>query len=158
MAPEKKNELARLLKASDISPDWLDGFLMAIVVSPRMIAPQRWLKPLFDALPDLPNEESQQRILDIVMLRYNSGNGAAQDPVALKIRLNGLSVRAWANWAAGFSTVTTKFKSSWPARALNQDDKAILRQVGETAGSGRDAGSLAAILPTWLARRHELRS
>ncbi len=157
-APEKKNELARLLKASDISPDWLDGFLMAIVVSPKMITPKRWLEPIFDALHDLPNEETLQRILDIVMLRYNSWNAAAQDPVALKRRMNGLSVQAWADWAAGFVAMTTKFKSSWPTRTLNKDDKAILRQVDETFSSGNGAGSLAAILPAWLARRYELRS
>jgi hypothetical protein len=157
VAPEKKGELARFLKAADISADWLDGYLMAVVVSPKMINPREWLEPLFSVLRSIPNKESLQRFLDIVMLRYNAANEAAQDTATSRGRLNRISARAWVDWAEGFATATTEFKSSWRARTLNKDDKAILKMTSKAADGGKDTETLRALLPGWLARRYDLR-
>lgn len=156
VAPEKKNELARLLKGSDISPDWLDGNLMAVVVAPKWIDPTKWIAPLLAAPAGLPDRESLRRFIDIVMLRYTKTNDEASDPKALKARIDRLS--ALADWAAGFAAVTTGFKSAWKARTLKKDDKAMLRRIGEAADSEEHAASISALLPAWLARRHEVRA
>lgn len=157
LVPEKKNELARLLKTSDVSPDWVDGYVMAIVVSPKMVAPGKWIEPLLGVLGNMPNEASLQRYLDIVMLRYNAANETAPNAAEMKARLDRLSGRALAAWSTGFVTVTKLFKPGWPAKPLNKDDKSVLRLLAETAEDGKDFPLLKSILPTWLERRYDLR-
>ena len=157
LAPEKKNELARLLKTSDVSPDWVDGYVMAIVVSPKMVAPGKWIEPLLGILPDMPDEASLQRYLDIVMLRYNAATETAPNAAEMKTGLDRLSGRALAAWSTGFVTVTKLFKPGWPAKSLNKDDKSVLRLLAETAEDGKDSPLLKSILPTWLERRFDLR-
>ena len=158
LAPEKKNELARLLKTSDVSPDWVDGYVMAIVVSPKMVAPGKWIEPLLGVFPDVPDEASLQRYLDIVMLRYNAANQTAPYSTEMKTQLNRLSGRALAAWSTGFVTVTKLFKPSWSAKSLNKDDKSVLRLLSETSEDGKDSPLLKSILPTWLERRFDLRN
>jgi hypothetical protein len=158
VAPERTGELARLMTGWETTPDWLDGYLMAVIVAPKMIGPTTWIGPLLSDPTGFPDEESLQRFLDIVMLRYSTVNDAAQDADALTARLGGLSDHALAEWSAGFTEVTGAFDSAWRARTMNRDDKAILKRIGRAADSEGDAASIRALLPAWLARRYELRS
>lgn len=154
--PEKKGELARLLKHAGITSDWLDGYLMATVVAPKRINPGDWVNPLLMEVMSLPNERDLQRFLDIVMLRYNTCNEAAADVAGLRAKFNKLPAAGWADWASGFMTVCAEFKSGWPTRSLKKDDKAMLRLINE-AVSTEDPTLLLRTLPSWLAQRFDLR-
>ena len=52
--PERPGEFARLLKGSELTPDWVDGFLMAVVVAPKLIRGGEWIDLLIDAMAAVP--------------------------------------------------------------------------------------------------------
>ena len=47
-APEGEDELSNLLAGADMTADWIDGYLMSVVIAPRMIAPDRWLPRILE--------------------------------------------------------------------------------------------------------------
>ncbi len=62
---------------SDQSPDdcmqlsELDGFLTGIVVGPELIMPSEWLEIVWQGEPAFRDEQQAERILGIIMARYN---------------------------------------------------------------------------------------
>jgi hypothetical protein len=57
----------------EISPAWLDGYLAAVVVAPRMSPPSGWVGGLLDRAQGFPDHARLQRFLDLVMLRLQHG-------------------------------------------------------------------------------------
>ena len=47
-AREGEGELSNLLAGADMTADWIDGYLMSVVIAPRMIAPDRWLPRILE--------------------------------------------------------------------------------------------------------------
>ena len=47
-APEGDGELSTLLDGTDMTADWIDGYLMSVVIAPKMIAPNRWLPQILE--------------------------------------------------------------------------------------------------------------
>jgi hypothetical protein len=67
-APEKKGEFAALLRNSGLAIDWVEGYLTSVVIAPQMIAPNRWLAPILNAvLPGL-DPSKFQRFMDLLMM------------------------------------------------------------------------------------------
>jgi hypothetical protein len=49
-AAERRGELARMLKRASLSSDWLEGFLLGLVIAPKPIAPDRWLPEILNRI------------------------------------------------------------------------------------------------------------
>lgn len=150
--PERKGELAKLLKGSAFSADWIDGYLMAIVLAPKPIMPSRWFPDLLGSVVDCLAPTSIQRFIELVMMRANGALTLAGDRSLCADAMGKWSGPAMRDWAAGFTNGQTRFKSSWPARTLAPDDKALLRMVAEAATAGFDGGGLRT-LGQWIAVR-----
>jgi hypothetical protein len=148
--PERKGELVKLLKGTSLTPDWIDGYLTAIVIAPKLITPNRWLPILLEGAIGRLAASNVQRFLDIVMMRANGAIALADDSAALERHLGKLSVQ---DWAAGFSQGCTTFKSSWPAKSTGPDDRTMQKLVTKAAEAGFTTGDLQA-LSRWIAARH----
>ena len=71
-APEGDGELSNLLDGADMTADWIDGYLMSVVIAPKMIAPNRWLPQILENAVAGLDPADLQRFLDIVMMRANA--------------------------------------------------------------------------------------
>jgi len=148
--PERTGELAKLLKGTSLTPDWIDGYLLAIVIAPKMITPNRWLPILLEGAMGRLEPTNLQRLLDLVMMRANDATRLAEDSGAVERRLGKTDAQ---DWAAGFSKGCATFRSSWPAKSTRPDDKAMQKLVVVAAQSGF-AGSEIRTLSQWIAARH----
>jgi hypothetical protein len=147
--PERKGELARMLKGARLSPDWIDGYLMGVAVAPKLIAPSRWLPTLLEGAMGTLDGSNVQRFLDLIMLRANQALALAEDGDFARA----MQGRDTAAWAAGFTQACTGFKSSWPAKSTGPDDKAMQKRVAEAARTGLSEAELKT-LGQWLTARH----
>ncbi|PQO22037.1 hypothetical protein C2I36_15085, partial [Rhodobacteraceae bacterium WD3A24] len=145
--PERKGELARLLKASEITPDWVEGFLTAVVIAPKPVSPRKWVEALLGAAFPGLDEDGLQRYLDILMERHNALNRATADPRAMRERLAALSEEALSQWAQGFTEAQNRFRSAWLAKTLNADDRAVIRAIRAGRGNADEAEALRPLLP-----------
>jgi hypothetical protein len=155
--PEKPGELARILTRSELTPEWLEGYLMSLVVAPKMVRPGEWISSLGEVMQDFPDQTALQRFLDIVMARYNAANHDAADPALLRERLAALSPQGLGDWAEGFTSAADWFRSAWSGARLGKDDKAMLRRVDQAASGVTDPDALRAALAQWLAARFRAR-
>jgi hypothetical protein len=130
--PERKGELAKLLKGTSLTPDWIDGYLTAVVIAPKLITPNRWLPILLEAAMGRLDPSNLQRFLDMVMMRANAAIRLAEEVSAFERYMGALAAQ---DWAAGFSHGCTTFKSSWPAKSTRPDDKAMQKLVAGAAKS-----------------------
>ena len=152
-APEKKGELGKLLKATALSADWIDGYLAAACIAPRMIKPDRWIVPVLQAvMPTLP-ERSLPRLLDLLMLRYNASLTVLADPKGLERAFRSMTSLGQRDWCDGFIDSKQSFKPSWSAKALGPDDKAMLRQIEAMADDPASSAGAIPALAAWLSGR-----
>jgi Uncharacterised protein family (UPF0149) len=150
--PEKPGELGRILAGSELSPAWLDGYLMAVLVAPKMVRPGDWVGELMRAGPVLPDIEAAQRYLDLVTARSNATVADLDDePERLKARVAGIAAEDLPDWARGFSRMVRRFGSAWRDKSVRKDDKAMLSLI-EAVGNG-DPVDLRPLLAEWLGRR-----
>ena len=63
----------------DIAPEWLDGYLAAIVVAPKIVMPSGWLGGLLEREHEFAGDDELQRFFDLLLLRYNAANDAMAD-------------------------------------------------------------------------------
>jgi hypothetical protein len=148
--PERKGELAKLLKGTSVTPDWIDGYLTSIVIAPKLITPNRWLPILLEGAIGRLAASNVQRFLDIVMMRANGAIALAEDSAAVERHLGKMSVQ---DWAAGFSQGCTTFKSSWPAKSTGPDDRTMQKLVAKAAETGFATSDLRTLCQ-WIAARH----
>jgi yecA family protein len=158
-APEKKGELARILKSASmtVKPHWLEGYLAAIVLAPNMMSPTDWIGGLLDLEHSFKTEKQMQRFLDLILHRYNAANVDLPDTVTMKVRLANLADPEGIDWASGFSESAKCHADAWNAPSTNKDDKTILKAITAAAKSEGELQNLSAVLSTWFARRYALR-
>lgn len=152
-APEGPEEFAALLKGAKVTEDWIDGYLMAIIIAPKMIAPNRWMPPLFDHAITRMGPTDLQRFLDIVMMRAHAAIAIAEEPEDFALQMTERGAQGQQDWAAGFTLGCEKFKSSWPAKATGPNDRAVQRQINNGSKAGLGAGEIHNI-GQWLAARN----
>ena len=150
--PEKKGELAKFLKDTAITPEWMDGYLVAAAVSPVMAEPMQWLNELMDGI-EFSGEPALHRYLELVMLRANAAHDNAADAAGIGARLAACDEDALRAWAGGFAAFVAANKRAWPTRMLSADDKRMLKSIAAAArrGVSRD---LTLALPAWISSRH----
>ena len=151
--PEKKGELGKLLKGTALSPTWIDGYLAAICIAPRIITPDRWLAPVLHAIISTLTERNLQRCIDLLMHRYNATLAALVDPKGLERALRSMDTLGQRDWFEGFMAGKQSFKPSWPAKALGPTDKALLGQIASMADDPTSGSSAIPALAAWLAGR-----
>ena len=152
-APEGPGEFTALLKGAKVTEDWIDGYLMAIIIAPKMITPNRWMPPLFDHAITRMGPLELQRFLDIVMMRAHAAIAVAEDPEDFALQMTERGAQGQQDWAAGFTLGCEKFKSSWPAKATGPNDRAVQRQIGDGSKAGFETGETH-IIGQWLAARN----
>jgi hypothetical protein len=57
------------------------------------------------------------------------------------------------NWATGFSYACGQFKSPWPAKSTDRDNRAMMRRVSNAMSTGLSVADLKT-LSHWIAARH----
>ena len=145
IAPEGKGELARLLKGSDVSGDSLNGYLTAVMIAPEFTTPDVWLPPLMTGLRT-SGESSMQRLLDLVMLRFDAIRVAMMDnDVSATLR----DAKDFGAWLSGFDQASA-LKPAWPKKALTKEDRKILSLIKDGARDANTRQTLVPLLPHWL--------
>ena len=152
--PERKGELARLVKGSAITADWIDGFLMSVTVAPKVIAPNSWLPEILGSAVGNLTPDSIQRFADLILMRANACADQANEPAEFTGAISGRSQMAMRDWAAGFSHACGQFRSSWPAKSTAPDDRAMKQRVADAMATGFSPAELKS-LGLWIAARHD---
>lgn len=130
--PEKKGEVAALLRGTELSVDWLDGYLTAVVITPQMIMPNQWLPAVLEPVLPRINPSQFQRFMDLLMMRAQTVSDVASVPDQLVAAISGRSKKGQAEWWSGFSEAMGKFRNAWPKKGMTTEDKRLLEVV--TAG------------------------
>ena len=151
--PEGEDEFDMLLENAKVTADWIDGYLMAIIIAPKMITPNRWMPPLFDNAITRMEPLELQRFLDIVMMRAHDAIATAEDPKDFALQMAQRGPKGQQDWAAGFILGCEKFKSSWPAKSTGPDDRAVQRQISDGSKAGLETGEIR-VIGVWLAARN----
>ena len=151
--PEQRGELARIVKDSAITVDWIDGFLMSITLAPKLIAPNKWLPEISGSVIANLGLESMQRFAYLIMLHANTCVAQAGMPVEFTGSMAKRSKMAMRDWATGFSYAFGQFSSSWPTKKTTTDDRAMINQVSDAMATGFSAPELK-LLSQWIAVRH----
>ena len=108
-APEKKGEVAALLHGTDLSVDWLDGYMTGVVISPQMIMPNQWLPPILDLVLPRIDPSQSQRFKDRPMMRAQTVSDVAAVPDQLVAAISSLPKNGQVEWWSGFSDAMCKF-------------------------------------------------
>ena len=145
--PERQGELAKLLKGSPLKPDQIDGYLTAVLIAPEFTPPNEWLMPLMGGI-QVKGQGSIQRILDILMLRYDALNEAVTHG-GIGGELRDLPPKRFQAWTEGFAQAVDGINGAWPKRSLSRDDKQVLNLI-RSAASEDLAPTLKPLLPSWL--------
>lgn len=97
----------------------LEGFLAAVLASPRLLEPAEWMPWIWDVdngevSPEFENDEQEARILGLVMRLYN-GVAAALAPGAGEFAplFEDGDAEAGANWCSGFLAGTRFEADAW---------------------------------------------
>ena len=151
--PERKGELARLVKDSAITADWIDGYLMSVTLAPKMIAPNRWLPEILGSALASLTPETIQRFADLILMRANACVDHASAPAAFAAAMSGRSKMAMRDWAGGFSWAHGHFRSSWPTKSTSPEDRAMINDVSDAMSTGFSTFEVTT-LSAWIASRH----
>lgn len=136
-APEKKGEAAALLRGTDLSVDWLDGYMTGIAIAPQMIMPNQWLPPILDPVLQRIDPSQLQRFMDILMMRAQTVSDVAA--------ISACSKKGQADWAGGFSDAISRFRTAWPKKGMTKEDKRLLVIV-TTGLASADLAEFAALI------------
>lgn len=153
-APEGDGELKTLLEGADVTADWIDGYLMSVVIAPKMIAPNRWLPQILENAAAGVGPVELQRLLDIVMMRANAAIAAVDGQRDFEADMKQRGPAGTRDWAVGFCFGRESFSSSWSKTSIGPTDHAILRQIAEASKGELEAPAIR-VIGKWLSVRHE---
>jgi len=139
---ERKGELARLVKGSAITVDWIDGFLMSVTLAPKLIAPNKWLPEILGSAIANLEPDSIQRFADLIMMHANTCVAEAGMPTEFTGAMAKRSKMAMRDWAGGFSYAYGQFGASWPVKATTADDRVMINQVADAMATGLSKAAL----------------
>ena len=145
--PEKKGEVAALLRGTDLSVDWLDGYMTGVVIAPQMIMPNQWLPAVLEPVLPRINPSQFQRFMDLLMMRAQTVSDVASLPDQLVAAISGRSKKGQAEWWSGFSDAIGKFRTAWPKKGMIKEDRRLLEMVtaGLTSAGVEEFAALVAL-------------
>ena len=129
--PEKNGEFATLLRGTELTPDWLDGFLTSVVIAPKMLMPNLWLPAILDAVLPRIDPSRFQRVMDLVMMRAQEASDLIAEPEAFTVSMAARSQEGREKWVAGFTQATEMFRSAWPKKGMTGEDRRLLAMGSE---------------------------
>jgi yecA family protein len=142
-APERKGEVAAILRGTDLSVDWLDGYMTGVVIAPKMIMPNQWLPLILDPVLPRINPLQFQRFMDLLMMHAQTVSDVASVSDQLVAAISSLSKKGQVEWWSGFSEAVGKFRTAWPKKGMTTEDRRLLDAVA--------AGFTSAELPEFAA-------
>lgn len=143
--PEKKGEVAALLRGTELSVDWLDGYMTGIVIAPQMIMPNQWLPAVLEPVLPRINPSQFQRFMDLLMMRAQTVSDVASVPDQLVATISGRSKKGQAEWWSGFSDAMGKFRTAWPKKGVTKEDRRLFEVVSAGLAS-TDLADFAALV------------
>lgn len=151
--PEKQGELSRIMKACTVTPDWLEGYLLAIIMAPKQVESYAWVQNLIDKVPGNFTPRDLQRFLDLAVMRGDKLFELAADPQAMRAYLDHKTKALQLDVLRGFRDCHHAFQTLWPVRSLTKPDREMLRLIADTA----QAGGVLEIdaLASWISDRNE---
>lgn len=153
--PDQGGELPALLRRDGYGPSWLDGYLTAVVIAPREVAVQRWVNDVLGEVQWRLENEEFNRLLELILFRYNDLCESLDDGSMLVETLIDLPDEGTMEWCRGFHTAARRFRSSWPAKVLNKDDRAVMTRI-EQAQRQPMSRSDRRLLGNWVTVRKGL--
>ncbi len=144
-APEKKGEMAALLRGTDLAPDWLDGYLIGVVIAPQMLMPNAWLPAILDAVLPRIDPSLFQRFMDLVMMRAQAVSDLTSEPGEFVASMTKRSKKGQVEWAAGFADAVEKFRTAWPKKGMTEEDRRLLK-IASDGLIGVELSDLAALI------------
>lgn len=134
---------------SFLLPD-LDGFLTGIVVGPELIMPSEWVPIIWGSgEPEFEDEDHAERILGIIMLRYNEIIFQLDDEAGSFLPIldeapDGRLLAA--DWVEGFIDAFSLRVDSWDPLLADEDSRYLMGPIMAFL-SDKDGKSLAAETP-----------
>jgi yecA family protein len=145
--PEMKGEVAALLRGTDLSVDWLDGYMTGVVIAPQMIMPNQWLPAILEPVLPRINPSQFQRFMDLLMMRAQTASDVASVPDQLVAAISVRSKKGQAEWWSGFSDAMNKFRAAWPKKGITKEDLRLLEimTTGLPGGGVEELATLVAL-------------
>ena len=153
--PASDDEVSSLLAAVGMverAPSWLDGYLTAVVIAPKVPDSDAWVGGLMQGMLGPVSQEAAQTLLGAVISRYNGiGVGLSEQGEAPGFaNLTDENLRAWAR---GFKHGMRIIDLAWKARSLKKDDKNLIDLIGRIASDNDMGFDPRAIIGNWVAAR-----
>lgn len=111
----------------------LDGFLTAVAIGPEMIMPSEWLPAIWgDGEPEFETVEEAQRIINVIMVRYNDilhrlqGHPDGIEPLFWETSAGDVVA---GDWAEGFMDGVALRKDSWYPLFHSDEGAALLAPI-----------------------------
>lgn len=150
--PEKSGELGKLLKPAGLTEWWVDGYMMGICTAPEFVPPGAWVQILLNIIgPEIESDKTLQRILDLLMLRYNGTLTNLRSP--LGVALIPEEETLMSIWADGYLTAWEGNLEYWPKAKLGKNDKGARELLENAASWQADVDSFRKTIPNWLRQR-----
>lgn len=127
--PEMKAEVAALLRGTELSVDWLDGYMTGVVIAPQMIMPNQWLPVILEPVLPRINPSQFQRFMDLLMMRAQTASDVASVPDQLVAAISSRSKKGQVEWWSGFSDAVGKFRTAWPKKGVTKEDRRLFEVV-----------------------------
>ncbi len=143
--PEMKGEVAALLRGTDLSVDWLDGYMTGVVIAPQMIMPNQWLPAILEPVLPRINPSQFQRFMDLLMMRAQTASDVASVPDQLVAAISSRSKKGQVEWWSGFSEAMGKFRTAWPKKGMTKEDRRLFEVVSAGLAS-TDLADFAALV------------
>ena len=143
--PEMKGEVAALLRGTELSVDWLDGYMTAVVIAPQMIMPNQWLPAVLEPVLPRINPSQFQRFMDLLMMRAQTVSDVASVPDQLIAAISSRSKTGQVEWWSGFSEAMGKFRTAWPKKGMTKEDRRLFEVVSAGLAS-TDLADFAALV------------
>ena len=143
--PEMKGEVAALLRGTDLSVDWLDGYMTGVVIAPQMIMPNQWLPAILEPVLPRINPSQFQRFMDLLMMRAQTASDVVSVPDQLVASISSRSRKGQVEWWSGFSEAMGKFRTAWPKKGMTKEDRRLFEVVSAGLAS-TDLADFAALV------------
>jgi yecA family protein len=143
--PEMKGEVAALVRGTELSMDWLDGYMTAVVIAPQMIMPNQWLPAVLEPVLPRINPSQFQRFMDLLMMRAQTVSDVASVPDQLVAAISVRSKKGQVEWWSGFSEAMGKFRTAWPKKGMTKEDRRLFEVVSAGLAS-TDLADFAALV------------
>ncbi len=150
--PEKSGELGKLLKPAGLTEWWVDGYMMGVCTAPEFVPPGAWAEVLLNIIgPEIESDKTLQRILDLLMLRYNGTLTNLRTPVG--VALIPEEEPLMSIWADGYLTAWEGNLEYWPKPKLGKNDRSARELLENAASWQADVDRFRKTIPSWLRQR-----